>query len=369
MRILFLQRQPCIRAMKYAVALRATEARVTLGYAYQGLTLSGWYGAGDELFDAWWRLGHEPERDLRAVVETFAPDLIHSHNLPDSLTVAALGLGPERLPVVHDLHDMQSLRQTPYEDGFEDPADPLDLERRAVEGADALVLVSAQMLAEARGRYRLPERRLVFPNLALARDLPEALPPPERPRSGALRLVYQGSLSDNGSHYDLREAFAAAAAQGLEVHIHPNRAAPAYRELAARTPGILCHEQLSPAALMAVLPEYDIGWAFFNATLNRRHLDTALPNKAFEYLGAGLPLLSGAHRALAGLVRDRGVGLTVTSLEGLRGRLEALDLVALRRRVAAVRGQLTVEAAIGSLRELYESLARSPQGREALVRH
>ncbi len=30
---------------------------------------------------------------------------------------------------------------------------------------------------------------------------------------------------------------------------------------------------------MGTLPQYDLGWAGFNATLNGAHLDTVLPNK------------------------------------------------------------------------------------------
>lgn len=369
MRVLFLQRQPCIRALKYAVGLRAAEPGIALGFSYQGRTLTGWYGTGDELFDGWWPLGRDAGRDLAEVVERFRPDLIHSHNLPDSLSVAALALGPGRPPVIHDAHDLQCLRRTPYEDGFEDPEDPLALEREAVEGADGLVMVSDQMEVELAARYRLPVRRLTFPNLALRRDLPARLPPPERPAGRPPRVVYQGSLSANGSHYDLREAFRAAAAEGLRVHVHPNRDAPAYVALAAEQPGIVVHERLAPAELMQVLPRYDLGWAIFNDALNARHLDTALPNKLFEYLGAGLPVLAGPHAALSGFVAEHGVGVAVEGAAGLRTRVDALDLVALRRRVADLRETLTVEAGIGSLVALYSGVAEGHRAAEPLVRH
>ena len=55
-RVLFLQRQPCIRALKYALALRDARPEIALGFAYQGRTLTEWYGSGDDLFDGWWRL-------------------------------------------------------------------------------------------------------------------------------------------------------------------------------------------------------------------------------------------------------------------------------------------------------------------------
>ena len=111
------------------------------------------------------------------------------------------------MPVIHDVHDLQSLRQTPYEDGFPEPADPLELERSAVEGCAALVAVSAEMLEEIAARHGLPRRSLVFANYALARDLPPRAPPPDA-RTARRALVYQGTLSANGGHYDLRELFA-----------------------------------------------------------------------------------------------------------------------------------------------------------------
>src|SRR4030095_9159587 len=111
MRVLFLQQQPCMRALKYAVGLRSVVGSIKLGFAYQGKTLSGWYGSGDELFDRWWDLGSDPGKSLRAVAEEFRPDLIHSHNPPDSLPAIALRLFAGHVPVVNDAHDLQSLRR------------------------------------------------------------------------------------------------------------------------------------------------------------------------------------------------------------------------------------------------------------------
>jgi hypothetical protein len=45
-------------------------------------------------------------------------------NLPDRLTVVALEAMGGAVPVVRDVHDLQSLCRTPYEDGFAEPADP-----------------------------------------------------------------------------------------------------------------------------------------------------------------------------------------------------------------------------------------------------
>ncbi len=223
------------------------------------------------------------------------------------------------MPIVHDVHDLQSLRLTPYEDGFPEPREPLELERLAIEGCSALVTVSPELLEEIHARYRVAAPTLVFANYALGRDLPPVLPPAERANGHPPRLVYQGTLSTNGGHYDLRAIFRAIVGNGVSLDVYPARSVPAYAELAAELPGLRVHPTLAPPRLMAALPEYDFGWAGFNSTLNRAHLETCLPNKAYEYLGCGLPILTLRHRALARLVDDGGLGLSLATLDDLLG--------------------------------------------------
>jgi glycosyltransferase involved in cell wall biosynthesis len=289
---------------------------------------------------------------------------VHSHNLPDSLTVLANDVLDGRVPVLHDVHDLQSLRVTPYEDGFPEPADPLDLEKRAVEESDALMTVSEELLDEIEARHDVPPTRLVFPNYALRRDLPDVLPPRPPPNGdGRMRVVYQGSLATNGGHYDLREIFVRLVAGGVLLDVYPVRPSPAYTELAHRTPGLTCHDPLTPARLLRVLPSYDAGWAGFNARLNGPHLDTVLPNKLYEYLGCGLPVLTLNHRALARLVEEEDVGLRLDEPEQAAERLASADLDALREHVAAARDRFTVEANIGRVAELYATVAEARPAR------
>jgi glycosyltransferase involved in cell wall biosynthesis len=357
MRVLFLQQQPCIRALKYAVALRQVFPGIQLGFAYQGKTLSGWYGTGDELFERWWNLGSEPLKGLRQVGDEFRPDLIHSHNLPDSLTAIALELFAGRVPVVHDVHDLQSLRRTPYEHGFPEPVDALALEQLAIEGCSALVTVSDELLEEIRARYNPTAPVLAFPNYALRRDLPPALPPIDSRDGHRPRLVYQGTLSTNGGHYDLRDIFGAIVGEGVSLDVYPSRVVLAYAELAAGLDGLRVHATLPPSRLLVELQTYEFGWAGFNSTLNKAHLDTCLPNKAYEYIGCGLPILTLRHRALARLVDDGRLGLSLATLDDLLEQLVAVDTVELRYRIAAVRFELTVEANIHRLAALYLRVA------------
>jgi Glycosyltransferase Family 4 len=357
MRILFLQQQPCVRALKYAVALRSAYPGIQLGFAYQGKTLTGWYGSGDELFERWWDLGSEPIRGLERARGEFRPDLIHSHNLPDSLTAIALELFAGRVPIVHDVHDLQSLRRTPYEHGFPEPRDALALERLAIEECSALVAVSDELLEAIRSRYHPTAPTLVFPNYALRRDLPPVLPPAERRNGRPPRLVYQGTLSTNGGHYDLRGIFRSIVGERVSLDVYPSRPVPAYAELAVELDGLRTHLTLPRSRLLAALPHYDFGWAGFNSALNGAHLDTCLPNKAYEYVGCGLPVLTLRHRALTRLVGDGHFGLSLATLDDLLAQLAAADVVAMRSRIATARLELTVEANIHRLAALYSTVA------------
>jgi glycosyltransferase involved in cell wall biosynthesis len=365
MRVLFLQQQPCVRALKIATGLRGALPDLELGFAYQGKTLGEYYGSGDDLFARWWDLRDDPAAELPEVLDEFGPDLVHSHNLPDSLTVLAQELAGGRVPIVHDVHDLQSLRRTPYENGFPEPGDPLELERRAIEESDAVVAVSDELLEEMAGRYRLPEARAVFANYALRDDLPPLLAPRRRPSGEPPRLVYEGTLSTNGGHYDLREIFLALVAQGVTLDVYPSRDVPAYADLARRAAGLTYHERLPAPELLRRLPEYDFGWAGFNDRLNRPHIDTALPNKLFEYLACGLPVLTLGHRALERFLRERGLGIALGSPADLRAELARHDLGRLRERVAAARPTMTVEANIGTIVALYDELVASPVAAQA----
>jgi Glycosyl transferase 4-like domain len=358
MRVLFLQRQPCVRALKYAVGFRDADFDVQLGFAYQGRTLTEFYGSGDELFEAWWDLGSAPRPadELRAAIDGFQPDLIHSHNLPDILTVLALELVGDRIPVVHDIHDLQSLRATPYLDGFDEPVDPLGLERAAIEGAAAVITVSPELVDVLRRLYGPSTQAMMVGNLALRRDRITELPP-KAGSSKVPTIVYEGSLSADGGHYDLRDIFRSLARGGLPVVIHPARSHPDYAALADEVPAISYSEPLGPSALMEALPQYDLGWVGFNSTLNAAHLDTVLPNKLYEYLGAGLPVVTlRSHLALRRFVEQEGVGLVVESADDVAEAVQDLDMARLRRVVAENRDRFTFEANLGQVIALYRDL-------------
>jgi glycosyltransferase involved in cell wall biosynthesis len=360
MRILFVEQQPCMRALKYAEGLRNEVPAIQLSFAYRGTTLNGLYGHGDELFDAWLPLGDNPAEQLRTILQTYPVDLIHSHNAPDTLTNLCIDLFGGRIPIVHDIHDMMTIRDTVYEDGFEHEhrQDSIrEQERRAIECSDAIIAISDEMVNIARQHYRLPEHLLLFPNYIPRCFIPESVP--ERaapPASQPLRIIYEGSLSTNGGHYDMRDIFRAIAQEGIELHIYPSREQVAYRHLAAETPGIVYHDHRQPVELFQEMPQYDAGWCGFNDALNWQHLSTALPNKLFEYIACGLPVISFRHAALQRFIEQYQVGVVIEQVAGLQQLLRSPAMARMRENALEQRSRFTVEANIGQVVALYRAL-------------
>ena len=262
-----------------------------------------------------------------------------------------LALDSVDVPVIHDVHDMQSLRRTPYEDGFPEPDDPPELERRAAEESAALVTISPELVAELAARYTLPRHVVAYANYALGRDLPRELPAPAA--SGRRGSSTRARCPPTAATTTCATCSRAIAEQGISLDVYMARVVPEYREI----PGIRVHDPLPATALLRELVHYDFGWAGFNAGLNGAHLDTALPNKLYEYLGCGLPVITLQHRALRRMLGEEGVGIALDDVSELASALASADVARLRRRVAERRERYTVESQIARIAALYDEVA------------
>jgi glycosyltransferase involved in cell wall biosynthesis len=360
MKILFLQQQPCIRALKYAEGLRSTKDDVKLIFAYTHKTLTQFYGYGDELFDRMIKLEKKKlTPQIRKLIYTENIDIVHSHNAPDFLTLSAIEASRGRIPIIHDIHDLISIRNTPY--GTLDPKGQhvLEIERRAVTECNGLIFVTSGVKDACESAYPIDQKpTLVFPNYVPRRLMPSALRRKLSENYGEIHIVYEGSLDsvNLGGHYDLKDIFKAIADQEIHIHIYSSKENPDYNAFADGNSYIHYHGHLDTKKLLQEITQYDYGWAGFNTARNKEHVDTVLSNKVLEYISCGLPVISFGHKTQQEFIEENGIGIVIDEIGELSSRLrEEPELNKIGSRVLECRQYFTIEDKIRQVLDFYKS--------------
>jgi len=360
MKILFLEPQPCIRALKYGDGLRSREDGVRLIFAYTKKTLTQYYGHGDEFFEKMIKLEKEKlPQQIKKLLDTERIEIVHSHNAPDFLTVAALDASQGKTPVIHDIHDLLSIRSTPY--GSMDPRDPhvLETERRAVCECDGLIYATAGVKRVCERTYPIDQKpTLVFPNYVPRRFIPSAGGRKLSEKDGKTHIVYEGSLDsvNLGGHYDLKDIFESIADQGIHIHIYSSTESQYYATVADANDYIHYHGSLKTKELLQEMKYYDYGWAGFNTDRNKRHTDTIVANKVLEYVVSGLPVISFDHKSQREFIQKNGIGIIINGVGELSDRLrQEPELDKISHRVLGYRENFTVEGQIGQVLDFYEA--------------
>jgi hypothetical protein len=356
LRVLFLRPQPAIRSLKYALAFDDVNAQIESYHGYTAKTITGLYGYGDEYFRNFVRLDlGKLVAELKRLVKDFSIDLIHSQNAPDLLTRAAVEATNE-VPIIHENQDVISLRRTPYTPESDVERELAD-ERIANQTCSARIHVSRGLMDYIRSKYGA-KKEIVFPNYVSKSLVPRSCKRKLSESDGNIHIIYEGTLSSfPGDHYDLKDIFTGLADHGYYVHIYDSHSNQDYARLADTHNSIHYHGHKDPRQLPFEITKYDYGWAGFNVSRNKEHIDVALPNKLFEYLTSQLPVLSFPHKAQKEFIQANGVGLVFEDLNDLDCQIKEQDTVRrLKRNVSRKRLDFTMEANIGRVLDLYGSL-------------
>jgi len=348
LRILSIQSSPCSRNIKQAKALKKLGHRVSL--ACQSVAAN--------LYDTPYEVYHDVVQlpvlgnlqDFGKFFHQIADnyDIFHIHNEGDIFTMIAAGAVGGKIPVIHDTHDLVSLRgKQPYLAGF--------YERLAHICADGLVFVSDYQRKQAHGKYKNEH----IPSLVLWTAVSEDYVPTERlPKlsedDGEIHLVYEGLARTTG-YRDYREIFTAIADSGINVHIHSVSIEKEYIALAAKSKYLHYYMYVPPKELMIQLTQYDAGLIPLAVDdSNRECANASLPNKLFEYMAAGLPVIARRLTTLTAFIEKQQCGMTYE---------EASEIIALKDNwtlPAIDMPPVTMESQIGRLVEFYRSLQERP---------
>jgi glycosyltransferase involved in cell wall biosynthesis len=302
---------------------------------------------------------------VRAVIRV-RPGVVHAHDAAMLLP----GLAGARLTgarLVYDSHELAT--GVPYRERFW-ARFVAAVERVAVPRADAVITVSDGIADRLRELYRLRERPAVVRNVC---DLPA---PDPSVAPGALRLLagvpdgeplilHQGAAAlDRGCETLVRAV--ARLDRGHLVFLGDGDPGLAERlSEIARAEAIADRVHLvgsvAPERLLTYTRDADVGVSLLHDTCENHRL--ALPNKVFEYVAAGVPVLVSDLPEVGGLVAEREVGwragpADVASVAGaLAQAFDGAADGALRARVARAASELTWARERTRLLGLYGALA------------
>jgi len=339
MRICFVSNNFCARTRQTMMAVKRAghevhavfnAARVALEFMNEAETLSVWRT--------------DDRRQMVPAIRAIDPDVIHVQDRPHDLMVQ-VSLAKFNCPIVYDPHDLDS-----YLTGSMWKSEP-----QALRAADAIVWPSASYMVAASKMHGLTQPSIFVPSMVCSH-----LFPTKRLARRRNVGVWEGGIVRDALHpksprhyLDQRPFIKAFRDAGMACDVYPvptdQRIIEAF-EAAGAVPFIT-----QPyTRLLWWLTQYDFGW--FGQVGNHPQIHGALPNKMFDYIAAGIPVLAINAAETAQFVEDNEVGVAIQRPEQaadpkVRERLETI-----RERLWERRHEFTRERACEPLLKLYEWL-------------
>ncbi len=310
--ILFVQNAACIRTHRIAEIMKEEGYRVYLLY-----TLSYPYAAYEEFADIYEEIwGFSSANGVLDFISNSDFDIVHCSNEPDILVNI---VQKSNKPVVADTHDMQSIRS---DIGIE----TLVLEYLANVNSDGKMYISASSADIAKEKYQLDNKRVFFiNNMVMEQTTVKNAYQKLSSLDHMIHCVYEGGVvgNDIASHRFFDDMWKKITNTGVHIHFYSPSEIEYCKRLEKISPLIHYEGSLSGEKLILEMTKYDCGLAVFHSVGNNRfHLESGSPNKLYEYLSAGIPVISAGIHSLKKFVEQYHVGIELDFAGDIRKQLE-----------------------------------------------
>lgn len=326
MNVLFIQNQLCSRGWKEARVLGEEGIDISL------LELGSPSENKDHsIFKESFTIPIEPDigsmvkgrarivRELKRIVKQGTYDLVHVHNEPDNLGV--LVKKNLSVPLVHDIHDLVSLKPITWASGPKRWAIRRMVnswEKYVCKKADGILSTSKLMMDHIRKEYR-PKRIDYVENKPVREDDLKVQPKID---DGKVHMVYPGgiSLEPEGNRY-LWPMFEKICSSGVEVHLYPSvfetSQREAVRKKCSRIPNLHYHLPVAQDKVIHEISKYHYGLVLFSGFT--KNILMATSNRVFEYQIAGLPVITNDVGLIGDYVKKKGCGEVIGDVNEIEG--------------------------------------------------
>lgn len=286
-------------------------------------------------------------------------DVLHCNDLNGLFVGCCCKLTRPKTIIVYDSHEF-AINDVPNQSARSIKLKKI-LEGFLIRFAHSVINVSDSIANEYARIYNIPKPHLVL-------NCPAYHEQPKRNlfreylgiRSDQSIFLYQGGLSKGRGIELLLEAFSDLDTdKNVLVCMGYGPLEGLIQEKAQQQNTVFFHPAVPPDVLLNYTSSADYGILFYEDTcLNHRYCS---PNKIFEYLMAGLPVLTSNLFEMKRLVETEGVGIVAeeNTVEGFRNAVEASlvqDYDAIQKNVFAARKKYCWEEQEKELKEIYHAL-------------
>jgi len=328
MRITFIANHFCIRAVKQAIALNRRGHKI--------------YGIGfrspqvDDNFATLFRCKHIGQfKESIKVIDKFT-DVYYVHTEPYYYVWILRELSKK--PIVLDMHDSMQWRM------------PQKFAWRSAEERSAITMVDALVVPSQKCKRLTPTDKPI-----------EVLPPyvnEQFIQYNCLEwiggLVYEGRADKKSAKKFMRyckyhELVDDCAKEGIPFYIYsPWKDQQQLNEYK----NALTMPAEPYKKLLAKLGSHD--WGLCGNTVKTKEWNLAMPNKLFEYMAAGIPIVAINASEVSKFIKKYKIGITVKSIKELKDRWD--ERQECQNNVLKIRNQFTMEKQIGKVERLLKGV-------------
>jgi hypothetical protein len=268
-----------------------------------------------------------------------------------------------KIPIVYDCQDILS-------DCFIGDERVEECERAVHEKADGVIHTNPPALNWAASRYRL-KKGVFFPNYSSSKYF---LKKEARlsAADGRIHLVYSGGVqrTPEGDRYpyarDLKRRFMEIASLGHPLHLHlgmyPGSALDDYYSKLDKTPNIRLHPYRPFPEMMRDLTRYDVGLFPLDLSsldsqiaeggpqvLDQSRFSRIDTSKQYEYILAGLPVLTAPVRWVSDFLKENRFGAPFQTIEELGCILKSGEIAGYAESVGQTAARFSIENKIDEL--------------------